>query len=113
MSLLENIMDAEETLCWVEHQSFTTTKWVKKEKWKDNKAREVSDSEHSTLDSSTEATEPDGELERGTIMLDCADHQMSSRGPSQTLLSMTTVHHKGLSHPPGCSIIKGPPTKIQ
>ena len=39
MSLLENIMDAEETLCWVEYQSATTTKWVKKEKWKDNKAR--------------------------------------------------------------------------
>jgi hypothetical protein len=65
------------------------------------------------MNSSSSPMKPGGELERGTIMPDCVDHQMSRRGPSQTLLSITTVHHKGVSHPPESYIIKGQPTKIQ
>ena len=70
---------------------------VKKKKWEADKVREVSDLEHSTLDPTTEAMEPRGELAGGTPTIDCEDHQMISKGPLQKLLSTTTVHHMGVS----------------
>ena len=70
MSSLENIMDAEETMSWVEQQSAATAEWGarrrgRKERWEIDKAREASELELSTLDPTSEAIEPGGELEWG------------------------------------------------
>ena len=48
MSLLENIMDAEQSLCWVEHHSATTAgqgarRMGRTKNWDVDKAREVSE----------------------------------------------------------------------
>ena len=68
MSSLENVMDAEETMSWVEQQSASTAEWGarrrgRKERWEIDKAREASELEPSTLDPTSEAIEPRGDLE--------------------------------------------------
>ena len=74
MSSQENTMDTEENENWVEQHLAATTEWGtgrmgRKERWDVNKAREASELEALSLDTTTEAIEPREEIEWGTPTL--------------------------------------------
>jgi hypothetical protein len=50
---------------------------VGKKKWEVDKAMEVSELERSTLDPTTEAMEPRGEIAGGTLTINCKDKRES------------------------------------